>query len=99
MPASIGTGLTQNESCVFKEHKVYFYKPTEPTVQRQECVKDDGVMVLTRNHLLVVQVPVYTFLILDKRFFIMLHYGTNSKHQLNNVQINLNGAFELEIKP
>ena len=29
--ASIETGLPQNHSCVFKEHKVYFYKPTEPT--------------------------------------------------------------------
>ena len=41
--ASIETGLARNESCVFKEHKVYFYKPTEPTVHRQECVKGIGV--------------------------------------------------------
>ena len=36
-------GFTRNESCVFEEHKVYFYKPTEPTVHRQECVEDEGV--------------------------------------------------------
>ena len=30
--APIETGLAQNESCVFKEYKVYFYKPTKPTV-------------------------------------------------------------------
>ena len=41
--ASIEAGLAQNESCVFKEHKVYFQKPTEPTVHQQECLKDDGV--------------------------------------------------------
>ena len=32
--ALIETGLARNESCVFEEHKVYFYKPTEPTVHR-----------------------------------------------------------------
>ena len=36
----IEIGLARNESCVFEEHKVYFYKSTEPTVHRQECVKD-----------------------------------------------------------
>ena len=41
--ALIKTGLAQNESCVFEEHKVYFYKPTELTVYQQECVKDEGV--------------------------------------------------------
>ena len=40
--ALIETGLARNESCVFREHKVYFYKPTEPTVHRQECIKDEG---------------------------------------------------------
>ena len=38
--ASIGMGFAQNKSCVFEENKVYFYKPTEPTVHQQECVKD-----------------------------------------------------------
>ena len=41
--ALIKARLAQNESCVFEEHNVYFYKPTEPTVHRQECVKDEGV--------------------------------------------------------
>ena len=41
--ASIETGLARNESCVCKQHKVYFYKLTEPTIHRQECVEDDGV--------------------------------------------------------
>ena len=30
--ALIETGLAQNESYVFEKHKVYFYKPPEPTV-------------------------------------------------------------------
>ena len=47
--ALIKMGLTRNESCVFEEHKVYFYKPTEPTVHRQECVKDEGVRGQTRK--------------------------------------------------
>ena len=36
-------GLARNVSCVFEQHKVYFYKSTEPTIHRQECVKDEGV--------------------------------------------------------
>ena len=32
--ALIEMGLPRNESYVFKEHKVYFYKPTKPTVDR-----------------------------------------------------------------
>ena len=32
--ARIETGLTQNESCVFEDHKVYFYKSIVPTVHR-----------------------------------------------------------------
>ena len=38
--ARIETGLAQNESCVFEDHRVYFYKPIVPTVHRQECLKD-----------------------------------------------------------
>ena len=30
--ARIETGLARNESCVFEDHKVYFYKPIVPTV-------------------------------------------------------------------
>ena len=41
--ASIETELARNESCVFEEHKSLFYKPTEPTVHGQECIKDEGV--------------------------------------------------------
>ena len=37
------TGLALNESCVFEDHKVYFYKPTVTTVYRQECLEDEGV--------------------------------------------------------
>ena len=36
--ALIEIGLARNEGCVFEEHKVYFYKSTEPTIHRQECV-------------------------------------------------------------
>ena len=32
--AVIEMGLARNESCVFKQHKVYFYKLTEPTIHR-----------------------------------------------------------------
>ena len=39
----IKMGLAQNESCVFEDHKVYFYKPIVPTVHRQECLEDKGV--------------------------------------------------------
>ena len=41
--ASIETGLARNESCVIEEDYVYFNKPTEPNVHRQECLKDDCV--------------------------------------------------------
>ena len=37
------TGLARNESCVFEDHKVYFYKSIVPTVHRQECLEDKGV--------------------------------------------------------
>ena len=39
----IETGLARNESCVFEDHKVYFYKSIIPTVHRQECLEDEGV--------------------------------------------------------
>ena len=32
--ARIETGLARNESCVFEDHKVYFYKSIVPTVHR-----------------------------------------------------------------
>ena len=41
--ARIETGLARNESCVFEDHKVYFYKPIVPAVHRQECLEDEGV--------------------------------------------------------
>ena len=41
--ASIETGLTRNESCVIEEDEVYFNKPTEPNVHRQDCIRDDCV--------------------------------------------------------
>ena len=41
--ARIETGLARNESCVFEDHKVYFYKSIVPTVHRQECLEDQGV--------------------------------------------------------
>ena len=41
--ARIETGLARNESCVFEDDKVYFYKPIVPTVHRQECLEDEGV--------------------------------------------------------
>ena len=41
--ALIETRFAQNESCVFEEHKVHFYNPTEPTVHQQECLKDESV--------------------------------------------------------
>ena len=41
--ARIETGLARNESCVFEDHKVYFYKSIVPTVHRQECLDDEGV--------------------------------------------------------
>ena len=41
--ARIETRLACNESCVFEDHKVYFYKPIVPTVYRQECLEDEGV--------------------------------------------------------
>ena len=41
--ARIETGLAQNESCVFEDPKVYFYKPIVRTVHRQECLEDKGV--------------------------------------------------------
>ena len=40
MSASIETRLARNQSCAFGHHRVYFYKPTEPKIHRQECVKD-----------------------------------------------------------
>ena len=41
--ASAKTELARNESCVFKEYKVCFYKPIELTIYQQECVKGNGV--------------------------------------------------------
>ena len=41
--AQIETRLARNESCVFEDHKVYFYKSIVPTVHRQECLEDEGV--------------------------------------------------------
>ena len=41
--ARIGTRLARNESCVFEDHKVYFYKPIVPTIHGQECLEDEGV--------------------------------------------------------
>ena len=41
--ASMETGLAQCESCAFDDHKVYFYKPKEPTVHRQGCVEDEDI--------------------------------------------------------
>ena len=41
--ARIETGHARNESCVFEDHKVYFYKPIVPTTHRQECLEDEGV--------------------------------------------------------
>ena len=43
MSARIATGLARNESCVFEDHKVYFYKPIVPAVHPQECLEDEGV--------------------------------------------------------
>ena len=39
----IETGLAQSKSCVFGDHKVYFYKPIVPTFHRQEYLEDEGV--------------------------------------------------------
>ena len=33
----------QCESCAFGEHRVYFYKPKEPTAHRQERIKDEAI--------------------------------------------------------
>ena len=41
--ASIEMRLARNQSYVFGDHRVYFYKPTEPTIHRQECVQDESV--------------------------------------------------------
>ena len=41
--AWIETGLARNESCIFEDHKVYFYKPIVPTVHWRECLEDKGV--------------------------------------------------------
>ena len=43
MSAQIEMGLAQNESCVFEDHKVHFYKPIVLTVHRQQCLEDEGV--------------------------------------------------------
>ena len=47
--ASIKMELAQNESCIFEEHKIYFYEPTKPTVHQKECVEDEYEQPLTRN--------------------------------------------------
>ena len=57
MSAQIETGLAQNESCVFEDHKVYFYKSILPTVHRQECLEDEGVRTIKRKATGRVQVP------------------------------------------
>ena len=41
--ARIETGLAQNKSCVYEDHKLYFYKPIVPTIHRQECLEEEGV--------------------------------------------------------
>ena len=41
--ALIETRLAQNERCVFEEHKVYFYKPVQLPIHRQECIEDEIV--------------------------------------------------------
>ena len=42
-PASIKTGLGRNESCAFKDYRVYFYKPTELTICQQEWVENEDI--------------------------------------------------------
>ena len=37
--------VCRNGSYVFKEHYVYFYKPTEPAIHQQECVKDEQPLI------------------------------------------------------
>ena len=41
--ASMETGLAQCESCAFDDHRVYFYKPKEPTVHHQRCIEDEDI--------------------------------------------------------
>ena len=41
--AWIETAHVQSKSCVFVDCRVYFNKPTEPTVHWLECIKDKSV--------------------------------------------------------
>ena len=63
----IETGLAQNESCVLEKDQVYFNKPTEPNVHRQECIKDDCVS----SHYSVIIWPVVQTLL--NKFFILVN--------------------------
>ena len=95
--ASIGMGLAWNKSCVFEKNQVYFYKPKEPTVHRQECIKDEGITAI--NHKAYSQwleSTLHIFYICWTLLNFIVHYHcTNSEHQLNTVCINWN---RLEIK-
>ena len=53
VPASIEMRLTQIESCVFWDHKVYFYKSTCANTYQHECTKStsDSAIELTFNTL------------------------------------------------
>ena len=46
MYSLIETGLVQNDSCVFEEHKIHFYKPTEPIIHQQEWIIDESVATI-----------------------------------------------------
>ena len=41
--SSIETLLAQSESCVFEDHRVYFYKYIVPSIHGQEFLEDKGV--------------------------------------------------------
>ena len=88
MSASIEMGLAQCESCAFGEHRVYFYKPKELTVNRQECVKDEAI-----NHGQWFKSHSTHYFILVKHFFIVHHYGANSERLLNTAESIEMGLF------
>ena len=78
MSASIETGLAQNEGCVFEKSALSLFLQAYKTHCSSTGVRKRQASI-TRKHLAGGSSPTRrVFIMLVKRFFIVLHYGANS---------------------
>ena len=101
MSASIEVRLAQNESCVFKKNtkvilQVYRTQSSSTGVCKRQWCKQP----LLYKHLAGGSSPTQHFFISVNSFYIVCSiYGKTSKCQLSTIWINVNRAFQLEMKP